>query len=89
MHASLVELLAGDHRAAAALLEDGAEDLVRDVVELLHLLALHVRLARVAEHAGEPRRAHARVDDAHGERDRVEQRGELAGRARARRACRP
>ena len=76
--AGLVELLARDHGAAAALLEHGAQDVVGEHVELLDLLALHVGLARVAEHAGEAGGAHARVDDAHGEGDRVEERRELA-----------
>ena len=62
----LLELLAGDHRAVAAPLEDRAEDVVGELVELLHLLALDVRLAGVAEQVGEPGRADARVDDPDG-----------------------
>ena len=77
----LVELLAGDDAAVAASLEDVHQHFVREGVEHLDVLALHVRLAGVAEQTGEPRRADARVDDADGERDVVEQRRELAGRA--------
>ena len=62
--ARLLELLAGDHRAAAAPLEHGAEHVVGERVELLDLLALHVGLAGVAEHPGEAGRADAGVDDA-------------------------
>ena len=80
----LVELLARDDAAVPAPLEHVEQDVVREGVELLDLLALHVRLAGVAEQVGEARGADARVDDADGEGDVVEERGELAGGARRR-----
>ena len=79
--ARFVELLAREHAAMAAPFEHVDEHLVGEGVELLDLLALHVRLAGVAEHAVQAGRADARVDDAHRERDVIEERGELAGGA--------
>ena len=77
----LVELLARDDAAVPAALEHVHQHFVREGVELLDRLALHVGLAGVPEEVGEARGADARVDDADRERDVVEQRGELAGRA--------
>ena len=77
----LVELLAADDAAVPAALEHVHQHFVGERVELLHRLALHVRLAGVPEQIGQTCGTDARVDDADGEADVVEQRGELAGRA--------
>ena len=59
----LLHLLAGDRRAVAAPPSDAIERLVGDLVELLHLLALDVGLAGVAEDIGEPGHVDAAGDD--------------------------
>ena len=76
----LFELLAPDDAAVAAALEDVDEHVVAERVELLDLLALHVDLAGVPEQIGQTGGTDARVDDADGERDVVEERRELPGR---------
>jgi hypothetical protein len=79
-----IELFARDDTAMTAPLEHVEEDVVGERVELLDLLALHVRFARVAQEIREARRADSRVDDADRERDVVQKRRELARRPRRR-----
>jgi hypothetical protein len=68
----LLVLLRGDDGHALAPAQQAQQHVVRDHVELLLLLALHVAAARLAEHVLEPRAAHLVADDLRGDGHRRE-----------------
>ncbi len=65
----------------AALLDAADQHVVGEDVELLDLLALHVRVAGEAEDAREPGAADLAGDDLRGQRELMEEAGEVPRRA--------
>jgi siderophore synthetase component len=78
----LVVLLARHHADMAARLDAADERAVRHVIELLHRLALDVHGTCRTEHISQARLRHLAADDAAGEREALEEPGEITARTR-------
>ena len=68
-----------DRMPNTGMLQRALEGVVGVGVQLLDVLALHVDLAGLAVHPGQPSAVHARGDQAGGQRDLLQQLGELRG----------
>jgi len=78
----LVVLFTREHGDRCTRAKASDERLVRDHIELLLLLALHIRLADPSDRAREARTADLVGDRLRGERDRADDPGEVAARGR-------